>query len=160
MSQQHKSFFGKIFGNAWDFIKAAFDKADGKLLETVITVTNTIKGLADSPLADIITAITPTTLDDKAVAMLRAKLPSILAAELLIKACDEDSTAEDIAAVGIQITKAFGILSDERKAKFYTTIAAEIFIFLNLHKNGEKVTFGQAATFVETAYMAYLNSKN
>lgn len=153
---KHKTFFGKIFGGFWDTVKSVFKKADHTLLEIAIKVTNTVKDALNSGFVDIITKLIPGDIDNKFVDLLKLEVPKILAAELLLKALPEATTETDAQAIGKQLLDAFGGLSDTDKEEFYTSVAAKIFIFINAHKNGEKVTFGQAAQLVEGAYQEWL----
>jgi len=156
----HETFLGKIFGTVWDKLKAAFTRADHKLLDIAITVTNAVKDVLKSPVVDIITAIIPTNIDNKIVEILRAKLPILLADELLLRTLRSDATEAEVKEISVQIAQSFGNLSDEKKQQFYTSMAAKVYIFLNEHKNGEVITFGQSAYFVETAWQAWKNFKD
>lgn len=164
MKREHKTFFGKTFGALWDIIKApfikAYEEADHVLLEAAIIVTNTVKDALNSGVAKFVVGLTPTQLDDKLLKELNSKLPKILAGEMLLKGIDENSTEEQVQAVLAKILEEFGGLPDDKKAKFYTSLAAEIYIFLEETKNGKKVTFGRAAQVAESAYQEWLILKD
>lgn len=151
--KKHKTFFGKIFGSLWDFIKSPFDNADHTLLEIAIVVTNKVKNFLNSGVVDILTSVIPGNIDDTLVEILKKKVPIILADQLALKSLSDPNV--DPKDVAKELIDTFGGIPDEKKEKFYTTVAAEVFIFLQQHKNGEKITFGQAAAFVETAYQAW-----
>lgn len=153
---KHKTFFGKIFGVAWDKIKSVFDAANLPFLEAVVRITEGIKHALNSGVVDLITSVIPTDLDDKLVALLRKKIPVILAQELLLKKAAEGPITEEAAnELMAEMLEAFGGLPDEKKARFYTSLAAELYIFGQEHAHGEKVTFGQAARSVEKGWQAY-----
>lgn len=153
---KHRTFFGKIFGVAWDKIKSVFDAANLPFLEAVVKITEGIKHFLNSGIVDVLTYLIPGDLDNKLIEALRKKLPVIMAQELLLKKAAEGPITEEAAnQLTEEMLLAFGGLSDEKKARFYTTVAAEIFIFGQEHAHGEKVTFGQAARSVEKAWQAY-----
>lgn len=164
MKREHKTFFGKTFGVLWDLIKSpfvkAYEEADHILLEAAIIVTNTVKDALKSGVVSFVVKATPTQLDDKLLEALNQKLPKILAGELLLKGIDENSTDEEVQKVLEQILDEFGGLKEEKKEKFYTSVAAEIYIFLEETKNGKKVTFGRAAQVAESAFQAWLELKD
>lgn len=155
----HHTFFGKTFGWLWDQIKLAFTAGDGSFLEIAIKLTNKVKDALNSKAIDFITSLIPGDLDNKIAEILKAKLPIIIADELLIQAAGAPATEEEAKALALQLVDSFGGLSDLEKEQFYTSIAAKVYIFLHEHAHGEKVTFGQAARFVETAYEAWLQSQ-
>lgn len=159
MARKHLTFFGKTFGWLWDQIKTAFTAGDGHFLEVAINFTNRVKDALNSKAVDFITSLIPGDLDDKIVEILKAQVPIILADELMVQAAGAPATEEEGQALAAKLVDSFGGLSDINKEKFYTSIAAKIYIFLHDHAHGEKVTFGQAARFVETAYEAWLASK-
>ncbi len=156
---KHHTFFGKVFGSLWDIIKKPFDNANHHFLEIAINVTNAVKDALNSGFINTITALIPGGLDDTIVAILKEKLPILLADELLIQAAGTPTTEVDAETLAKQLVDSFGGLPPEKREKFFTSLAAQIYIFLQAHEHGEKVTFGEAAAFVETAYKAYLQSK-
>jgi hypothetical protein len=156
---KHHTFLGKIFGSAWDWVKEKLAKADDKLLDVAIHITNLVKDALNSGVVDIITAAIPGTLDDKLVAIVREKIPLILSKELLLKAVGTPATEEEAKALTEELLAGFGVLSDADKAEFYTTVAAKVYMFLHEHEHGEKVTFGEAASLAEDMYQAWLKSQ-
>lgn len=160
MQRKHKTLMGKIFGTAWDAIKSVFTAADKTLLKLAISITNAVKDALNSGITDFITKLIPGDLDDKIVEILRAKLPVLLADELLIEAAGEITTEEQARELGIKLVDSFGGLSDEKKERLYTSLAAEIYIFLQKHAHGEKVTFGEGAALAESMYRSWLESKD
>lgn len=159
MAREHHTFFGKTFGWLWDQIKTVFKDADHGFLEIAVTLTNKIKNALNSKAVDFLTSIIPGDLDDKIVDFLKAKVPILLADELMVQAAGVPATEEEAQALAEKLVDSFGGLSDIDKEEFYTAIAAKVYIFLHEHSHGEKVTFGQAARFVETAYEAWLESQ-
>lgn len=152
---KHKTFFGKIFG----WIGDLFHDANQSFLETAVTVTQTIKNVLSSPVVDIITGLIPSNVDNSIVSILRDKLPLIIADELLLRQFTSMPADEASAqAMAKKLVDSFGGLSDEKKEEFYTSVAAKIYILLQQAKSGVKVTFGQAAALVESAYQAWLAS--
>lgn len=152
---KHKTFFGKIFG----WIGDIFQKANKAFLQAAVEVTSKIKDALNLGVVDLITSVIPGTLDDKVVAFLRQKLPVLLAKELLLQNVGTPATEEEAQALAKNLIEGFGVLTDEDKEQFYTTIAAKIYIFLKAHEKGEKVTFGEAAALVESAYKSWLQLK-
>lgn len=151
-----KNIFQVLFG----WIPKLFSKSNKPLLKAAIDITNVVKTALNSGIADIITSITPSTLDDKALQIVKSKLPSILAAELLIYNIKEDMTQEEVSDLINQILKVFGTLDEDRKAKFYTSVGAELYLFLSKRIKGQKFTFAEAVILVEDAYRKWLNLKS
>jgi hypothetical protein len=158
----HKTFFGKIFGTAWDSIKSffgkAWDAADHNLLEFAVTVTQALKDGLESGIVKAFVDATPTELDETVLRAMNVYVPKLLAAELLIKDVDENSTEADAQDVAKKILDSFGGLSSERKEEFYTKVSAKIYVMAMQIKHGQHITFGQAAQLVESAYQEWKNS--
>ena len=151
-----RNIFQVLFG----WIPKLFSKSNKPLLKAAIDITNIVKTALNSGIADIITSITPTTLDDKGLQIVKAKLPSILAAELLIYNVKEDMTQEEVSDLLNQILKVFDTLDEDRKAKFYTSVGAELYLFLSKRIKGQKFTFAEAVLLVEDTYRKWLNLKS
>lgn len=152
---KHKTILGKLFG----WIGDLFHNANKDLLQVAIDVTNAAKAALNSGIVDIATALIPGHLDDNIVSALRLKLPVILADELLIKSAGTLSTEQDAKELAKKLVDSFGGLSDEGREEFYTSVAAKIYIFLQKHLHGEKVTFGEGASLAESMYQSWLKSK-
>lgn len=158
--KHHKTLFGQIFGSIWDFIKAPFENANHNLLEILVTVTNKVKDALNSGAVDFLTSVIPTDIDDKLVALIRGKLPKIVATEILLKSFDDtDMTEEESKETAQKILDVWGGLNDADKAEFYTTLGSKLYIFIQEHQHGEKVTFGEAAAFIESAWKAWQKSQ-
>jgi hypothetical protein len=156
----NESFFSKLFAFKFTWITKLFHNANHDFLSVAIALTNTVKVALQSKILDFLTSLTPTKIDDNVLAALRVQVPIILSDELLIQASGSPTTEADAQALGQKLIDSFGALSDEKKEKLYTTVAAQIYIFLQDHNNGQKVTFGQAATLVEGFYQDWLNSQS
>ncbi len=159
MTTTHKTFFGKIFGNAWDSIKAFFNKvfqdADHNLLEAAIIITQGVKAALSSGVVADFVKLTPTKVDDDLLAIANQNLPKILASEILLKTLNKDNSEADDQAIITQVVNVFGGLSDAGKEELFTSIAAKVYVLLQQIKSGKKVTFGQAALLVESAWEQY-----
>lgn len=160
----HRTFFGKIFGSAWDSIKSffskAWDDADHNLLEFAVVVTQALKNDLQSGVVKFIVDATPTELDNNILQAVNAFLPKLLADELLIKDVKDSSTEADAQEVAKKIVDSFGGLSSDKKEEFYTSVAAKIYVLAMQVKAGAHITFGQAAQLVESAYQEWENSQD
>jgi hypothetical protein len=147
---QHKTFFGRliyhIFGGK-PFLQAAID------------ITNVIKTGLNSGLIDLITGLIPGTVDNNLIAILRDKVPILLADELMVQAAGTPATEEEAQALAVKLIDSFGKLTSAKKEELYSKVAAQIFIFLKAHDNGEKVTFGEAVSAAEGFYQDWLASQ-
>lgn len=161
---QHKTFFGKIFGSAWDSIKSVFQKqwdaADHNLLEFAIKVTNVLKIACQSGTATFLTDLTKTDLDNEALAIANKWLPVVLADEIMLQGINSASSQEDVQAAFGKVLDSFGKFTSDQKEKFYTSVAAQIYKVAVEVKSGQKITFGEAAKLVESAFEQWLQSSN
>jgi hypothetical protein len=66
-----------LFGWIGKIIQSSGKIAD-QVLPLVISVTNVLKKIVDSPVTDIVTAITPTGVDDLLVSKIRQVIPLVL----------------------------------------------------------------------------------
>lgn len=153
------TFFEKLFAFKFKWLGNLIHSANGSFLQTAIDITNVVKNALQSKLIDFLTSVIPGTVDDKIVAILRANVPILLADELLLQQVGAPATEADAQALATKLVDAFGTLNDAAKEKFYTSIAAEIYIFLQQHQNGVKITFGQAATLAESFYQDWLQEQ-
>ncbi len=90
----------------WDEIKSLFDGIPVELKAAIhigVIVTENIKNLVDSPVADILTAIIPGDLDDEIKNWLRAKLPGILTELKLADSCGGLTDPEAITACAVKV---------------------------------------------------------
>lgn len=153
---KHHTFFGILFG----WIGDLFHSANEGFLKAAVTITQAIKDALNSGVINFLTSIIPGDLDNKIVEILRKQVPILLADELLIQGINDASTEADIQALAVKVVDSFGGLSDARKEKFYTSVAAQIYIFLKQHEDGHHITFGEAASLVESAYRSWLSAKD
>ena len=97
-----QSFLTKI----WNQIKALFDGIPAELKTAIhigVLVTENIKNFADSPAADILTAIIPGDIDDEVKNWLRAKLPAILTELKLADSCSSLTDPIEITACAVKV---------------------------------------------------------
>jgi hypothetical protein len=149
-----------FFSFKWftDFIHVIVDlfhKANKEFIDSAITITNTVKTLLSSPVTDWAVQLTSTPVDDKILAWARVKLPLILAAELGFKDLNADSSAEAVQAFMVQAIGIFGGLSDAQKEELWTSIAAQIYKQLEADLADKTISFGEAASLIETGWKAW-----
>lgn len=160
----HKTFLGKIFGPIGDAIKSffakAWDEADHDILEFSVKVTEALKDGLQSGVVKAIVDNTHTDIDNNILAAVNAYMPKLLADELLLKDINETSTEADVQAIAKQIVDSFGGMSSDDKEQFYTNVSAKIYKLAIQIKNGEHITFGQAAMLVESAYKQWQKSQD
>lgn len=149
------TFFGKIF----HWIGQLFTSAKKEWLQVAVLTTKTVKDILNSPVTDIVAAMIPGKSDDVAIAFLRKIVPQILAKELAIMELTDASTEAEIEQAMRDIVAAFTKLSDDDKAELYTKLAAKIYMFTMREASGDKVSFGEAAALVESAYQTWLKAK-
>ena len=118
--QYVKDFIQKWIGISFEFVK---DNS-----EVAVDVTNKIKKIVDSPIADILTAIIPSDLDDKVVSKLRKVLPivlekmAIMHGILIISTSNENTIA--LIIEHLQLT------NKDLRADFYIRLAGELNVAL------------------------------
>lgn len=156
--REHKTFFGKIFGTAWDSVKVFFNKlfeeADHDLLQVCILLTEGIKAGLKSGVVTSFVNLTPTKVDDKLLAIANENLPKLLASEQLLQMLNANTTEADTETILKKIVDNFGGLSDKGKEELYTSIAAK-FYALVMGLKGKKITFGQSVLLIESAWEEY-----
>lgn len=152
-------FFSKLFAFKFAWIGKLFHNANHPFLEAAIGITNVVKLVLNSGVTDFITSLIPGNIDDKIVGILKEKVPIILADELLLQQVGFPATEDEAKALAVKLIDSFGKLSDAGKEELYTSVAARIYIFLQDHQHGEKVTFGEAAALAEGFYQEWLDSR-
>lgn len=113
------SFLKKI----WAAIKSLFDGLPTEFKSAIhigVIVVEQIKTVIDSPVADVLTAIIPGDADDKIKALLREKLPVLLAELKLADQCGELTDPAEIVDCAI---KTLQQLSGDIKSAFLHNIA-------------------------------------
>lgn len=153
------NFFHELFAFRFKWIGKLFKNENKPFLQAAIDITNVVKKGLNSGLADFITNLIPGTVDNSILSVLRQNVPILLADELMIQTTGAPATEEDARALAVKLVDAFGKLNSVDKEQFYTSVAARIYIFLQQHEHGEKVTFGQAATLAESFYQDWLASQ-
>jgi len=99
-----KSFLTKL----WETIKSLFNSSPAKLKAAVhigVIITENIKTIVDSPIADILTAIIPGDVDDKIKQALRAEIPVILTDLKLTDQCSNLTDPQEITKCAIETLK-------------------------------------------------------
>jgi hypothetical protein len=153
------NFFHELFAFRFKWIGKLFKNENKPFLQAAINITNVVKNAVNSKLFDFLTSVIPGTVDNSIVEILRKQVPVILADELLIQSTGATATEADAQVLAQKLIDSFGALSDVNKEKFFTSVAAKIYIFLQAHEHGEKVTFGEAATLAESSYQDWLASQ-
>ena len=153
-------FFSKLFAFKFAWFGKLFHNANHPFLQTAIDVTNAVKNALNSGFVDIATMVIPGSIDDKIVATLRQQVSILLADEMLIQSSGSPATEQEAEDLSKKLIDSFGLMTDIKKEELYTSVAARIYIFLQNHEHGEKVTFGEGATLVEGFYQDWLESKN
>lgn len=108
-----KSILSKI----WSEIQSIFSGFPAELKLAVhigVEVTEAIKNFADSPAADVLTAIIPGDIDNEIKNWLRAKLPGILTELKLADSCGSLTDPQQITLCAIQVLQ--GLNGDIKNA--------------------------------------------
>lgn len=159
----HKTFFGRIFGTAWDSIKTFFSNtfanANHDLLEVAIVITNVVKNALSSNTAQFLVDLTKTNLDNEILAIANKNLAILLGDEILLQGVKDATTTDEIQAVFQKVLDSFGTMTDSQKEKLYTSLAADVYKLYLEVKSGQKITFGEAALLVESAYQEWLSTQ-
>ena len=114
-----KSFITKI----WSAIRSLFTSFPEELKSAVqigITVTENIKHFIDSPVADLLTAIIPGSVDDKIKNALRTSVPVILTNLRLANNCGDLKDPQEIITCAIKVLQS---LEEETQNAFFHSIA-------------------------------------
>lgn len=130
------------------FFKRMFSKINEEakqLLPVVTEVTNKVKALVGSPIADVVTAIIPGDIDDKIKEKLREKLPMIVAKLQLASAV---VGIEDINEQLRAILDLLHVSPEDRKKRFFKEFA---YTALEALADG-KLTMDEAAHLMQMYY--------
>jgi len=114
---------GKFLAHIWDAIKKLFEGLPEEFKNAIhigVAVVEKIKEAVDSPVADIITAIIPTDIDDNIKQKLRDALPKILAQLQLAENCADLTNTADIVRCAIETLKG---MEGDIKSAFWHDIA-------------------------------------
>lgn len=115
------------FKNAINKLKAKFNKFLEQHIDTALHITNALKTALNSPVIDVLTHITPTDKDDKAIEQIRKALAVAVAKLSIVKECNENENLEDKIKCWIEHIKQQPL--DVQKAllvKFGAIVAAEL----------------------------------
>jgi hypothetical protein len=145
-------FFSKLFAFKFAWFGKLIHDAHKPFLQLAIDTTNTLKTGLNSGLLDLAVSLTPTDVDNEVLAALRKEIPVILADEMLVQSTGYPATEQAAQDLAKKLVDSFGLMKDEKKEELYTSVAAQVYIFLQSHAHGEKVTFGQAASLAESFY--------
>jgi hypothetical protein len=99
-----KSFLTKL----WGAIRSLFNSFPDKLKAAVhigIIITENLKTIVDSPIADILTAIIPGEVDDKIKQALRTGIPVILTDLKLTDQCSNLTDPQEITKCAVETLK-------------------------------------------------------
>jgi hypothetical protein len=139
-----KSFLIKI----WNTIQSIFNKFPTKLKAAVhigVTITENIKTIVDSPIADILTVIIPGELDDKIKQILRKGIPIILTNLMLTDECSKLTDPHEITNCAIKALQ--NLDGDIRNACLHN-----LSVLITKLAADEKLTWGDTVCIVEWYY--------
>lgn len=111
----------------WQWIKGLFGKAEHmvhKYIMPAVTVVEALKTFVDSPVADILTAIIPSTVDDAVKITLRRVLPQVLLEMQIIS--DYEGNKDDPQKVIELVLERVKQLSPQAQATFWHALAVMI----------------------------------
>lgn len=154
---EQKTGLGKFLTFKW--VGKIFSHVDDKLIDAAVKITEGVKRILDSPIADWVTSAIPGDLDDKIVEWARPELAKIVASNLLLKNVIDDPTEENMKELAESIRIAFGGKTDDEKGKFFTNVAGDLGKFFH-DQAGTKITFGEAAAEAEILWQELQKLKN
>lgn len=139
----------KIF----EFLKGLVNKALGSVLdlfrkhaELAVSITERLKQVVDSPVADVVTVLIPGDVDSVIVARLRKELPKVLEKlALATNILKEGETSSDVIALVLEYLKTANV---DAKKMFWVTFAAEV----NLVLSDGKITFSEAVIISQLVF--------
>jgi hypothetical protein len=139
-----KSFLTQI----WNTIQSLFNNFPTKLKASVhigVTITENIKTIIDSPIADILTAIIPGEIDDKIKRILRKGIPIILTNLKLTDECSKLTDPQEIINCAI---KALQNLDGDIKNAFLHNLS----VLITKLAADKELTWGDTVCIVEWYY--------
>lgn len=140
----------------WRALQSIFSKIPSELqsaIHTGVVITENIKRLIDSPVADVLTAIIPGEIDDRIKIILRAAIPKILEELRLIDVISETSTPEEMTLNGI---KTLGTLTKNSKNAFFHSLSV---LLANIASDG-RLTWDDGAYVIEWYYQKKFKAAN
>lgn len=150
-----KKIFAKIMGwpvVLWNYVIGLEDKLKNVWTGKAVEVTNIIKDVLNNKILDVITALTKTTADEKILLIARTVISKVVAQLITYKELPHNATQAEIQAFFEDAAKLFGFKLEADKAKFYSTLAAELKIQFDAAFSDGKLTFGEAVALVEAFY--------
>lgn len=96
-----KSFFQRIISEIKELFQGLLPELK-EAIEIGVKVVENIKAAVDSPVADILTAIIPTDIDETIKIQLRAHLPKILIELRLVQDCSDETDPDKIVACALR----------------------------------------------------------
>ena len=127
-----KTFLKRV----WKGIEKAFKKLDAtsqKLVPIAIDITSAVKqiiekGTYTGKMVDVLTAMIPGTLDDRAISLGRLHLPKLLIKLTLVDQINQQGSLEDKCKWAIARVKLF---DDDQKELFYDGLAKKLLQYLS-----------------------------
>jgi hypothetical protein len=122
-----KSFFKNLFGGLKEVFKK-LPQFEKNALRIGVEIVDNVKKAAESPVADILTAIIPGTIDDTIKTKLRAWLPKLLIELKLAESCSHLTNPNEIVNCAITTLQKINgdWTQDAIRKKFYDNLAAMI----------------------------------
>jgi hypothetical protein len=139
------SFVKNLFGNVFSELK--------KHSELAVKVTDNIKKLVESPIADVISVIIPGDADDILIAKARVVLPQVVEKVAILHGIlKENDTNSDVVANIIENLKQ---LNPDARISFWVMFAAE----LNKALSDGKLTLAESFVLTQMSYIELKNNK-
>lgn len=146
------------------WIENIFENAQKDLLKAAVIVTQYIKPILDSPVSSVVLsiadAVTKSQIPTEIADDVKKAIPVFLAEETLLTSITPDMTEQQVNDIMEKMVQQWPNISDQKKAEIYTTLSAKIYILIIQLSKGEKITFGEAASLVESAYKTWLNASS
>jgi hypothetical protein len=140
-----KDFVTKVFGTILDLFR--------EHAELAVSITERLKNLVDSPVADVITALIPGDADNLIVAKLRLILPVVLEKVALANnITKEGKTQSEVIALVLKHLKKANI---DSKKMFWVSFATE----LNIALSDGKIGFSEALILSQLVYSEIQKNK-
>lgn len=153
-------FFSRIF----QWIEQLFENAEKDLLKASVLITQDIKPILDSPVTDVLAsiadAVTKSQLPTEILGDVKKAIPVFLAETTLLTSITPDMSEDQIKAILDKMVSEWPNVSVEKKGELFTSLTAKIFMLASQLAKGQKVTFGEAASLVESAYQTWVNASN
>lgn len=153
------SFISKVL----DALIGIFKKAKEDLAKITVFIVKDIQPVLFSPTADVLAsimdAITKSQLPTEILEQVKKYVPIFLTTEGIVQSLTPDSTEDEVKAALDKMLAQFPNFTPAQRAQYWTELAAKLYAFIHELHDGEKITFGEAASIVEAAYQAYLKTE-